>query len=287
MRRLRDVFAAMPYAATLGAEVAALGRDRARIVLRHRDDNGNRNGMLHGGVLASLVVMGGALAAWTDVDGEPPLAGTTIDLAVHYLAPVTRLAVTVDADVRRRGRELVFVDVEVTAGARTPVARGLVAYRPGLPRLPPAAGGPGASAALPAGVVLGERRSGSAFTRRLGILSARLAPGHAVAVLPCQPAIGDGHGRIHEGALATLVDCVGGASAWSVGGFDPRGRAATVSMHLTYDPAPADGDVIATARTPWQSAGFLMNSVALAGRTSGRPVAAGAVTYRITRPARG
>jgi acyl-coenzyme A thioesterase PaaI-like protein len=118
----------------------------------------------------------------------------------------------------------------------------------------------------------------------LGVLTASLGVGHAVLVLPARAELCDVDGGIHEGALAALVDSAGGAAAWSVDGFDPRGRAATIGMHLCYDRAPAGDDVVVEARTTWRAAGIFLNTVMLTARASGRPVATGSVTYRIVRP---
>jgi acyl-coenzyme A thioesterase PaaI-like protein len=103
-------------------------------------------------------------------------------------------------------------------------------------------------------------------------------------VLPARADLADVDGTMHEGALAALVDCAGGAAAWSVDGYDPRGRAATIGMHLCYDRTPRDEDVVVEARTSWRAAGIFLNTVTLTARTSGRPVATGSVTYRIVRP---
>jgi acyl-coenzyme A thioesterase PaaI-like protein len=120
---------------------------------------------------------------------------------------------------------------------------------------------------------------------RLGVMMAiDTAPGHAVMVLPAREELTDAGGGIHEGALAALVDSAGGAAAWSIDGFDPRGRAATIGMHLCYDRTPAREDVVVEARTSWRAAGIFLNTVMLTARTSGRPVATGSVTYRIVRP---
>jgi acyl-coenzyme A thioesterase PaaI-like protein len=117
----------------------------------------------------------------------------------------------------------------------------------------------------------------------LGVLNVGLAPGRAVLVLPARADLADTDGRVHEGALAALVDCAGGAAAWSVDGFDPRGRAATIGMHLCYDRTPAGEDVVVEARTSWRAAGIFLNTVVLTARASVRPVATGSVTYRIVR----
>jgi uncharacterized protein (TIGR00369 family) len=271
----------VPYAAALGIELADATAGRVRLHLPHRDENGNRNGSLHGGVLASAIAIGGALAAWSQREGARVLEGATVDLAVHYLAPAVRQAVTVEAEVLRRGRALVFADVRVGAGGT--IARGLVAYRPGPPTVP--VPGPPAGPVLD-GVRFRRRQNRSPFTRRLGVEVADLGVGHALAVLPHAPEVGDGHGRVHTGALATLIDCVAGAAAWSIDGFDPHGRAATVSVHLASDGAAADEDVVAEARTSPGGGDLLVNAVALGTRESRRPLGSGTVTYRIVRPTR-
>ena len=282
-RRFADVLAGTPYAATLGVEPGAVRPGHATLRLPHRDDNGNRNGTLHGGVLASLVDMAAAVAAAAP-DGGRRLDGSTIDLAVHYLAPARRAAVTADAVVARRGREIAFVSVAVTGDGGAPVARGLVARRLATPRPAHRAVVKAPLDDVVADAHFAARTSGSPFTRRLRVGVARLGPGRAAALLPYDPMITDHAGRVHEGALASLVDCAGGASAWSVAGFDPRGRAATVSMHLTFDVTPRDEDVIAVAETSWHAGTLLVNTVTLHGRTSGRAVATGSVTYWIVRP---
>lgn len=285
LRRLADAFAGAPYCRTIGVEVARLVPDRARLRLSHRDDNGNRNGTLHGGVIASLIEMAGALAAATGAADRPARDARTLDLAVHYLAPALRDPLTADATVVRRGREIVFVTVDVASDTGAPIARGLAACRIGG-RAHRAAGATAAGACpeIPDKALASARSSGSPFTRRLAVRVARLGAGHAVALLPHQPALAARDGGVHEGALAALADCAGGASAWSVGGFDARGRAATIGMHLTYDVQTRGEDVVAVASTPWCAEDILLNAVTLWGRDSGRALATGSVTYRIVRP---
>jgi len=103
-------------------------------------------------------------------------------------------------------------------------------------------------------------------------------------VLPARADLVDVGGGIHEGALASLVDSAGGGAAWSIDGFAPSGRAATVGMHLCYACVPAGEDVVVEARTSWHAAGLVLNAVTLTARTSGRPVATGSVAYRVFRP---
>ena len=273
--------AASPYARFVGVELDAIEPGIARLRLPARDDTGNRNGSLHGGVTASLLDLAGMIAARSVAADGADLTASTIDLAVHYLAPAIGTVVA-DAAVTRQGREILFVEATVTGERGLVVARSVGAVRvtrAGADEPPPSAPPCPVDATTP----LEPRRSGSAFTTRLGVQAARAAPGRAVMVLPARSELADVDGCVHEGALAALVDCAGGAAAWSVDGFDPRGRAATVGMHLCFDRTPAREDVVVEACTSWRAAGIFLNTVTLTGRESGRPVATGSVTYRIAR----
>jgi acyl-coenzyme A thioesterase PaaI-like protein len=196
-----------------------------------------------------------------------------------------------EATVLRRGRDITFVDVTVATAVRA-IARGLIAYRAGSSAAGTAAAGaahePHPSAQLTA-VPLDQftrRTSGSPFTQRLGVASAQLGRGHALSLLPLCDAILADDGTVHEGAVAALVDCAGGAAAWSIDGFDPDGRAATIGMHLCFDVGTAGEDIAAEATNTWNSDGVYVNSVLVAGRASGRAIASGSVTYRIVKHAR-
>jgi uncharacterized protein (TIGR00369 family) len=273
-----------PYGRFVGVVLEQAESGRVRLRLPASDDTENRNGSLHGGVTASLLDIAGMAAARTAgpaADG----AASTIDLAVHYLAPAVREAVVIDGVVTRRGREIVFVEAAVTSADGKPIARsvGVVRAAANGDDEPPPSAPPcpiGRTTALTA------RRSGSAFTARLGVQNATSAPGHAVLVLPVRADLLDADSCLHEGALAALVDCAGGAAAWSVDGFDPHGRAATIGMHLCYDRTPAEEDVVVEARTSWRAAGIFLNTVMLTTRTTGRAIATGSVTYRIVRSGR-
>ena len=89
----------------------------------------NAVGVLNGGASASLLLMAGALAAWTGVDLEADLHLGCVDLAVQYLASSTGEDVEATARVLRRGRDLAFLDVDVRSRAGAPVCHGLVTYR--------------------------------------------------------------------------------------------------------------------------------------------------------------
>jgi len=281
-----DPSAEAPFLRTLGARLEGVTEQHARLVLPHREENGNRNGTLHGGVVAAAIDAVAAAAACAGLDPARRRDASTIDLTVHFLAPARREDVVAEARALRRGRDITFVDVAVATAAGSPVARGLVAHRAGpgagVPRAAAAAAPEQRAVAEPAPEVLARARpSGSPFTARIGVVSAPLGRGRAVSLLPWSDALAADDGAVHEGALAALVDCAGGAASWSVDGFTPHGRAATIGMHLCFDASVRGEDVLAEAATSWCSGGVYVNSVTVAGRTSGRAIASGSVTYRI------
>jgi uncharacterized protein (TIGR00369 family) len=283
-----------PFLDTLGARITLAGSDRALLELPYRDGNANRNGSLHGGVVAAVIDVAASAAADAGVAPARRAGASTIDFNVHFLAPAIREAVAAEATVVRRGRDITFVEVAVVTGART-IARGMVARRAGAEdggrtdrgRSADAAGADAAPrlTAVPDDAFV-RRNVGSPFTMRLGVASAMLGRGHAVSLLPLADAILDRDGTVHEGAIATLVDCAGGAASWSVDGFDPEGRAATIGMHLGFDVGTRGESVAAEAVTSWHGEGVYVNSITVTGRTSGRAIASGSVTYRIVKPPR-
>ena len=106
---------------------AAPGSATVRLTVRpeHGRSSNTGDGSAHGGALASLVDMASSCAVITLLG--PDEGRTTIDLNVHYLAPA-RGDLTALARVRRRGGRTVFIDVEITDAAGTPVALGRTTF---------------------------------------------------------------------------------------------------------------------------------------------------------------
>jgi len=282
---LADRIAAAPYCARLGVVVEGLGADRARIRIPYKDENSNPGKALHGGVAASTIGIAGVLAAATGFgDTERHDAGT-VDLSVDYLAAAIGEDIVADARVLRRGKELVYSDVDVRNDAGKWIAKGLVTYR-SLDR--PAAGtereretraerAAGATDDVPP---LARAIVSVPFIKSLGMRILRMADGHAILRMPASPEKMDHLGAIHEGALAALVDTTGAMASWSVVGIDLRYKASTVGIHVSYH-AAAHGDLVAEARTWRRRDEVFLNQVTASEPDSGRVVATGAVTYRI------
>jgi uncharacterized protein (TIGR00369 family) len=86
---------------------------------------------VHGGAIASLIDTAAMVAAWSDVAVPERLRGTTVGMTVSYLAAANGEDLHATARVLRRGRSLVYLDVEVHGAAGGLVAKGLVTYKIG------------------------------------------------------------------------------------------------------------------------------------------------------------
>ena len=274
-----------PYCAALGVQVEAIETDRVRLRLPFKDENSNPGSALHGGVVASLIDVAGTLAAWTGIDDRPGLETSTLDLSVNYLAAAIGEPVIACAEVLRRGKEIVYSQIDVRSDAGKRIAIGLVTFR-AFDR----AGNPAAAerqrSAMEGGSSAGEKiRNADLFVRapfisRLGVSVAAAHDGESVLHMPAPAELGDGSGAIHEGALAALIDTTGALASWSLTGLDFRFKASTVGIHVNFH-APAREDVVAHARTLRRNNEIFLNQVAVSGRDSGDVLAAGTVTYRI------
>ena len=85
---------------------------------------------VHGGALATLIDSAGVVAAWSNVT-DAPSRGATVNLSVSFMAAAQAVDVFAEARVIRRGRSLVFVDIDVTDARGQPVAKGLLTYKLG------------------------------------------------------------------------------------------------------------------------------------------------------------
>jgi len=272
-----DAEAAAPYVRSLGLQVEHVVPERALVRVPHRDDNANAGGVLHGGVIASAVEVAGVLVARA---GAAPRGreGGALELAVCYLSASIGEDVVADARLRRRGREIVHVDVAVGSPVGKPVATGSLTYR-----FVTAAQRAGSWSApmpeAPTSLVrppVADVFEASPFIASLGVRMLHAADGGARLALPAR----DGS-PVHEGALAALLDTAGAAASWSLAPPDPRVRGSTVGIRMGLH-ALATGEVIADARVLHRRNEIVAVRVALGA--SGRTVASGTVTYRLLVP---
>jgi uncharacterized protein (TIGR00369 family) len=118
-----------PYVAHLGIRLESMKPDQARLSMPFTDALPTMGDVVHGGAISSLVDTAAAAAAWSGADVPERPRASTIGISVNFLAPARGQGVVADARVTRRGREVCFCEVSVTAEDGTEVADALVSYR--------------------------------------------------------------------------------------------------------------------------------------------------------------
>jgi uncharacterized protein (TIGR00369 family) len=118
-----------PLFGLLGMRVDTVESDRAELTLPYRPEVATIENIVHGGAIASLIDTAGTTAAWAE-DTEPEsMAGATVNLNVNYVAAARGKDLTAVATVSKRGRSIVFADVEVSEPDGRLVATGSIVYR--------------------------------------------------------------------------------------------------------------------------------------------------------------
>nr|MBA3240756.1 PaaI family thioesterase [Acidobacteriota bacterium] len=107
-------------------EFVSAERGAATIALEVREELTRMGGLLHGGVIASLLDTAAAFAVHTLLD--PQESTVTIDLTLHFLRPVTSGRVEAHARVLREGRRVVIIVAEVTDQAGVLTATATITY---------------------------------------------------------------------------------------------------------------------------------------------------------------
>ena len=111
----------VPYWKTLGLELLEVGDGRATMAVAFRPEH-LQNGVMHGGVVASLIDSACACAALSLI--YPEAYATSVNLQVAYLKPVTGGRLTARAECLRAGRRILFTEARVENEAGELVARG-------------------------------------------------------------------------------------------------------------------------------------------------------------------
>ena len=86
----------------------------------------------------------------------------------------------------------------------------------------------------------------SAFSELIGCRVQRLEEGVAEVALTLEPQLRNRAGKLHGGAIFSLVDITMGLACSSAHGFDRQ--SATIECKINYIRAVSDGDVLCTSR---------------------------------------
>jgi uncharacterized protein (TIGR00369 family) len=128
---IRQFFPTSPYVAHLGMQLTDLQPGVATLSLPFTEALVTIGTIVHGGAIASLIDTTAMVAAWSEAEVPAKARGTTVNLTVAYLAAAEQEDLQAIARVLRRGRSLVYLDVEVRGAAGNAVAKGLVTYKLG------------------------------------------------------------------------------------------------------------------------------------------------------------
>lgn len=124
------MFARSPFIGFLGIRATALDYDRSEITmtmpLRAELERRAGTGQFHGGPLASFIDVVGDFAIGMLVGGGVP----TINLRIDYLRPAVGQSVSGTARVRRAGKTVAVVDIDVFDDQQRLVAVGRGTYSP-------------------------------------------------------------------------------------------------------------------------------------------------------------
>jgi len=281
----RARFARVGFAEWLGVTIGELAHDRAVLVLPFRPEHLNARGVLQGGASASLLTMAGTLAAWTGVDLDAGLQMSCVDLSVQYLTAAGEEDVVAEARVLRRGRGLLVLDVALRAREGRPICQGLLSYQTSdyakrEPRLwaQPSLLPPLSTLTPPSG-----HRLFTGFVRKLDITPLHQSEGRVRLHMPCAAMHLDERGRLHAGALASIVDIAAVTASWSLVPRPEGARGSTVGMHVSY-PSHAAAAVVADAYVRQRSEELLFSTVNVTTADEGQLVAMGQVSYRLVEP---
>jgi uncharacterized protein (TIGR00369 family) len=117
-----------PFIASLGLEVTevdpASQQITMRAVMRPEFERGARTGQWHGGPIAAIIDTVGDYALVMMLGRPLP----TINFRVDYLKPAVNTALTIVGRVRRSGRSVGVVDIDVLDDANSLVAIGRATY---------------------------------------------------------------------------------------------------------------------------------------------------------------
>jgi uncharacterized protein (TIGR00369 family) len=111
----------------LGLQLEEVRLDYARMRLPYKPEFRQPAGVVHGGVIATLLDTVVVPAVGAAYEVQPQLF--TIDMQLRFLAPVVDEDMVAEGWVVRRGRQIVYLDAEVCTASGTVVATATLVYK--------------------------------------------------------------------------------------------------------------------------------------------------------------
>lgn len=269
------------YSKELGIRAKSITEEGAELYLPFAEGNSNPGGALHGGVYASMSIIGAHAAARTALGPDVGPFHTT-GFQINYLSAAIKEAVTAKVRLLRRGKELAFVEVMCTSEAGKDVSHATLMIR-GRQGKDPVVGpitkgdaggndpgdmGPFVTDSVP-------------FIHNRGISIDHMAGDCSRLTMPWKESHGDNvSGGTHEGAALALLDTAGAMAGWAVTGMGAY-KASTPSMQAQVLAIPPAEDLVAYAKVAYQDDEIFYSDVEVAGVKDQRVCARGTILYRI------
>jgi uncharacterized protein (TIGR00369 family) len=120
---------ATPYLGGLGISFERYEPDDVVMRLPFRADLTNDGIAYHGGVIAALMDSAGAAAAWSNHDFDKGARASTVSISIQYVGAARSSDLLCHARAVKRGRELIFCEMDTTDDEGRIVAQGMLTYR--------------------------------------------------------------------------------------------------------------------------------------------------------------
>jgi acyl-CoA thioesterase len=123
---IREKFENNHFPRLVGIEIDSIEPGRARLSLEVREELLQLQGIMHGGVIATIIDTAVAFAIIGT--SEPDDRFTTVEMKVNYLAPIREGRIVADARLVRDGRRIVVADCDLFDSKGRLAAKGLLTY---------------------------------------------------------------------------------------------------------------------------------------------------------------
>jgi uncharacterized protein (TIGR00369 family) len=121
-----------PLGRLLGFELVEWAPDRVVIKMPFKNDITTLGDLVHGGAISALADTTATAVAWSGVDpASPPQRGTTVSLAVDFMAGARGRDLVAEGTIARRGRTLCFCNVAVRNSEGELVSQARAVYKLG------------------------------------------------------------------------------------------------------------------------------------------------------------
>jgi uncharacterized protein (TIGR00369 family) len=125
-QRVEQALKAVPFAKFLGIQLESIEPGRATMSLEIREELKQNAGVLHGGVVASLIDSATAFAILPLLKNDE--LTTTVDLTISYLRPLVDGEISATARVVREGGRIVVLSADLHDEAGNLAATALSTY---------------------------------------------------------------------------------------------------------------------------------------------------------------